>query len=171
MPGSKTPWVVGGVVCFAVLVSVCVAAVAFVVTSDSAPPAADANRDGVPDRVVAGTTADGKDLYACVASYKNNLTPGKVWDGKCSIPFDGKEVAVGAYEVFKPTRNYVWGPAAANPIRAGSNDKGEQYFLCRADPGTGVKHPGKSWNGANVCLVPYAKQEIAKKEYDVANYV
>lgn len=119
-------------------------------------------------------------LYYCRGNVKAKTTVslqlGKIRPGfgACFVPYSGKELAVGSYEVLvalspamplasvKANNGFV----PQDAIRAGVDDDGSPLYICAAFFSDGT-HPGKLHSSFGGCNISYAGVEHTVSDYFV----
>jgi Protein of unknown function (DUF3421) len=101
----------------------------------------------------------GADLYIC----RTNIGNGKLHpkNGKCYIPYDGKELQFNIYEVLTGN-NLVWGyltvATPQNSVLGGHERNGDPLYVCAAQlivAGKSELTPGKYSAVNKICYIPY----------------
>lgn len=137
---------------------------------DKEPPAA---------KVQGGTTgpADingpGKPLYVCRAQVPNaGIHLGKTWDDydACNIAWGGQEFVSKDFE-YLGIQNWTSYPPI-HKFQAGTTDKndsigqGKPLYVCKGPIHNAGVHPGKTWDGYNMCNIPWGGKEHSVKQFE-----
>ena len=127
--------------------------------------------------VPGGNEARGAPLYICRAKRDDGIHPGKVFDGKCNVPWGGSEVVASEYQLLVTTGkvDLVW--RSGGDLRSavvGGQVGNKLLRVCRVahraggiagwlstDLGT---HPGKLANGR--CYFSYGGGELVRSDFE-----
>jgi len=124
-----------------------------------------------------GHEADGTPLFVARSpghTFPNaipGIQPGKVRPGfpGAFIPFGGKEISVGTYEVLMQAGIWIAGSNGQIPdgaVVCGREENGNPLFVARANVGGGV-HPGKIRFDFGAAFIGFGGQEIRVQTYEV----
>jgi len=91
----------------------------------------------------------------------------------CYVSYDGREHAHPEYQILKNPGNIdlIWmrasdGKTHAGSVEAGEQANGEKLYIGRAAHG-GSLVVGKVHPSHGVCYVPFAGNEVVKRQYEV----
>ena len=131
-----------------------------------------ATNGSIPEgAAVNGHEQDGRPLFVCRAFLNEGLHPGKVRPefGAANIPFGGREVKVGTYQVLMNPGRWVAASGGLIPedaVVAGHEADGEPLFVARAIFQGGL-HPGKVRLAFKAANVGFANKEQKAFQYEV----
>lgn len=122
----------------------------------------------IPPRAFVGGQERDRILYVCQAFHKDGVHSGKVVDGNCNIPWNGREIIINNFRVLVGEGLY-WRPVRYGrvPFNAviGGMIHGKPLYVCHADFGRRGVQPGKLWE--NTCYIAYNGQEFPMQNYEV----
>jgi hypothetical protein len=130
------------------------------------------SKDNLPKECdAAGSESDGTPLYIARARYENGIHIGKTRKefGGALIPWDGKEITVGFYEVYIGSQKWIAaknGEVPMGALFAGKEADGNPLYIARADFMGGL-HIGKVNPRFGAALIPYGGKEHSVKQYEV----
>ncbi|XP_065211170.1 uncharacterized protein LOC135839196 [Planococcus citri] len=126
-----------------------------------------------PDAVVAGVDADGGLLYAGRTLHKGNILPCKIAPSRyeASFSYNREELPTFVYEVLCGSK-IAWqsasnGKVPKNAIIGGLTSGGEKLYIGRAFYACSLT-PGKIHPSHNRLYIPFDREEVAQKVYEVA---
>lgn len=118
----------------------------------------------IPSNAVEAGNENGSPLYACRASHKGGLHPGKVVGEGCNFGYGGKEEVSKKFEVLVGGGTWERANNSLGEPYAAGKESGSSLYLCRGTYQGGV-HPGKVVAGN--CNIGYGRKEISLTEYEV----
>lgn len=126
------------------------------------------NKGRMPSNAIVGGEERGLLLFVCQAPFKNNLLPGKAFNGMCNVGWRGQEISLNNYRVLVG-RHLDWRKARPGRLPEGAVQGGFQrgmpVYICHAAYyGKGV-HPGKL--EGNTCVITYGGREYDMDRYEV----
>jgi hypothetical protein len=130
---------------------------AWVGTSYGAPIPSQAIQGGYDSRVNPNQPTI---LYICRAPLVGGIWPGKDFQGRCYIGWDGKNFPMNSYEVLVGSGEH-WGPPAlgfSGAFVAGRSDHNENVYICRVEYEKFGRQLGYAVN--NTCDVGFDAKEI-----------
>lgn len=125
-------------------------------------------RLSVPTGAVVGGGEPGRLFFVCRAAFNKGIHPGKLEDGRCHIPFEGRDLALNGYEVLVSKGPLGWVNAGYGEVPSGAIVGGRQlqqtFYICQAELNGGV-HPGKLFGQG--CHISWGGKEIELPYYNV----